>query len=159
MGSKRQFILLPTRTISLRHTAKRNLPRSIDTSVYGAGKLSRPQSFALWKVPLSVERSTGPFCENPTLAEEKGNGWDVITLSCLLPPGCLDKCTDVHYWGWRSVLKRLKVRIYILPAIYGALERFTLQFFSLRNLTEASASVYLLDFRGALGCASRRRKK
>lgn len=146
MGTKRQFILLPPRAISLRHTAKGNLPRSIDTSVH-AGKLSRPQSFALWKVLLSVEQSTRPFCGNLPLAEEKGNGRrDVITLSCLLPLGCLDKYTDVYYWGWRSVSKRLKVRIYILLAIYGALERFTRQFFSLRNLTEASTSVYLLDF-------------
>lgn len=62
-GAKRHFTLPPARVMSLRHIAERNLPRSIDTSVHGAGKLSRPQSFALCKVPLSVERSTGLFCE------------------------------------------------------------------------------------------------
>lgn len=60
-------------------------PRSIDTSVHGAGKLSRPQSFALWKVPLSVERSTGPFCENPRSLEgeggERGTGGGTLLRS------------------------------------------------------------------------------
>lgn len=122
-GSQKTFILSPACAMSLRHIAEKNLPRSIDTSVHGAGKLSRPQSFALWKVPLSVERSTGPFCENPRSLGVGGGGGNraqaagryyVLFLSRLLPPpGCLDKYTGVHYWGWRSVSERLKVRIYI----------------------------------------------
>lgn len=149
--------------VTLCYIAGRNLPRSIDTSVHGAGKLSRPQSFALWKVLLSVERSTGPFCEKGSTArggkEERAAGRYYV-LSPSSPLGCLDKYTGVHYWGWRSVSKRLKVRIYIPHrAIYDALERFTRQFFSLRNLAGACARYIFTIFVAHSEEASRGRKK
>lgn len=113
-GSQKTFILSPACAMSLRHIAERNLPRSIDTSVHDAGKLSRPQSFALWKVLLSAERSMGPFCETPSSPRSMRERGVILLSRLLLPPGCPDKYTSVHYWGWRSVSERLKVRIYIL---------------------------------------------
>lgn len=67
---------------------------------------------------------------------------NVITLSRLLLPPCLDKYTGVHYWGWRTVSERLKVRIYIPLRLCTMHSRDSIQqFFSLRNLAEASTRI------------------